>query len=101
VPTYEELARFRRQFERLARPAQQAFLTAMPLFVAWLAEHGFDPTQAPRAFRLHKLEGHEVWSISFGDGMRAAFTIGKPVKKGEVHIVWEFIGTHNEYDRVY
>jgi hypothetical protein len=101
VPTHEELAQFRRQFERLPRPAQQAFLTAMPLFIAWLAEHGFDPTQAPRSFRLHKLEGHDVWSISFGDGLRAAFTIGKAVKKGDVHIVWEFIGTHNEYERIY
>jgi hypothetical protein len=88
-------------YRRLTRQQQRAFLNARELFVAWLREHGFDPTQAPRTLRLHKLEGHDVWSISFGDGMRAAFTIGKPVKKGEVHIVWEFIGTHNEYDRIY
>ena len=101
MPTYVASAAFRRAVRRLPRPAQAAFVLAVESLVAWLDEHGFDPTQAPRALRLHKLEGHNVWSISFGDGMRAAFTIGKPVKKGEVHIVWEFIGTHNEYDRIY
>lgn len=90
-----------RQFSKLPKPASQAFLDAVRLFVAFLAESGFDPTQAPPSLRLHKLSGHDVWSISFGDGMRAVFTLGTPVNEGEVHIVWEFIGTHKEYERVY
>jgi hypothetical protein len=101
VPTYEELARFRRQFEKLPKPAQTAFLDVVRLFVAFLNEHAFDPTKAPPGLRLHKLSGHDAWSISFGDGMRAVFTVGSEVKPGETHVVWEFIGTHDEYERVY
>ncbi len=101
MPTHEELARFMRQFHKLPKPAKEAFLDAVDLLVAWLAEHGFDPTKAPPALRLHKLSGHNVWSISFGDGMRAVFRLGEPVKDGEVHVVWEFIGTHDEYERIY
>jgi phage-related protein len=33
--------------------------------------------------------------------MRAVFPVGKPVRKRQTHIVWEFIGTHDEYMRTY
>jgi hypothetical protein len=36
VPTFERLARFDREFRRLPRELQRAFLDALPLFVAAL-----------------------------------------------------------------
>jgi len=101
MPTHEELARFVRQFDKLPKAVREAFFAAVELFVALLDEHGFDPTKAPPGLRLHKLSGHDAWSISFGDGLRAVFKLGEPVKDGETHIVWEFIGTHDEYERIY
>ena len=100
MPTYGSTAAFIRMLRRLTKRQQQQFYKARDLFVAELKAQGFTPPLHP-SLRLHKLQGHDVWSISFGDGLRAAFTVGNEVKKGEVHIVWEFIGTHNEYERIY
>jgi len=101
MPTYVVSAAVRRALRKLTKDASKQFLEAVQLVVAWLREYGFDPTKAPPSLRLHKLSGHDAWSISFGDGMRAVFKLGAPVKDGEVHIVWEFIGTHDEYERIY
>jgi hypothetical protein len=101
VPTHEELTRFMRQFSKLPGPAREAFLVAVRRLVASLADGGFDPTRVPPELRLHKLSGHDVWAIGFGDGMRAVLRIGSPVREGHTHIVWEFIGTHDEYTRAY
>jgi hypothetical protein len=79
---------------------RRQFYRARDLFVAELTAHGFTPPLHP-SLRLHKLSGHDVWSVSFGDGLRAAFTVPSPVKDNEVHIVWEFVGTHDEYERIY
>ncbi len=85
---------------RLTSQQQRQFYAARDLFVAELTAHGFAPPLDP-SLRLHKLSGHDAWSIGFGDGMRAVFKLGQPVKDGETHVVWEFIGTHDEYERVY
>jgi hypothetical protein len=47
------------------------------------------------------MHGTDAWSLSFADGYRAVFRVGVEVVPGHVHIVWEFIGTHAEYDREY
>jgi hypothetical protein len=38
-------------------------------------------------------------SISFADQYRAVFHLGQQQRPGHAHIVWEFIGTHAEYER--
>ncbi len=100
MPTYESTAAFDRMVVRLTPQQRRQFFRARDLFVAELRAHGFTPPLHP-SLRLHKLSGHDAWSISFGDGLRAVFRVGESVKDGEVHIVWEFIGTHDEYDRLY
>ena len=100
MPTYAATEAFRRAFQRLPHNKRQAFNEMRRLFLAELKAHGFTPPLHP-SLRVHKLSGHDVWLISFGDGMRAVFRLGSPVKEGEVHIVWEFIGTHDEYTRTY
>jgi hypothetical protein len=100
VPTYGSTAAFIRMLRRLTERRQERFYAARDLFVAELKAQGFTPPLHP-SLRLHKLSGHDAWSISFGDGMRAVFRLGEPVKDNEVHVVWEFIGTHDEYERIY
>jgi hypothetical protein len=33
--------------------------------------------------------------------MRAVFRVAAEVRPGETHIVWEFVGDHDTYDRMY
>jgi hypothetical protein len=98
VPTYDATQAFRRAFAKLDARTAAAFMAAVAMFVAELAARGFAPPFHPR-LRVHKLAGLDLWAISFADGMRAVFRIAPPVVEGQVHIVWEFIGDHDAYDR--
>jgi hypothetical protein len=64
-------------------------------------DRGFDPRAVRPSLRLHKLSGEDVWSISFAGQHRAVFHLGERQRPGRAHIVWEFIGTHDEYERGY
>ena len=101
MPTHEELPRFLRQFKKLPPAVREAFKAVVLALVADLGEDGFDPTRARPSLRLHKLTDREVWSVSFADQYRAGFRLGTQQRPGHAHIVWEFIGTHTEYDREY
>jgi hypothetical protein len=57
VPTYDSTAAFDRMLRRLTPQQRRQYYKALDQFVTWPREHGFDPTQAPRTLRLHKLEG--------------------------------------------
>jgi hypothetical protein len=101
VPTHEELARFLRQFDRLPLAVRAAFIDAVLALAGDLGDRGFDPTVVRPGLRLHKLRGENVWSISFAGQYRAVFRLGERKRPGHAHIVWEFIGTHDEYIREY
>jgi hypothetical protein len=92
MPTYETLAAFRRQWEKLDAQQRAAFRRAMAVFIASLrAGEGFSPE-----LRVHKLANTELWSLTWAKDGRAVFRFGKEVVSGETHIVWEAIGTHAE-----
>jgi hypothetical protein len=104
VPTYDGTPQFRRLLASLRRRSPQvyqAFFVAVGALVADLAGHGFDPTTVNPALRLHKLSGENVWSVSFAGQYRAVFHLGEQQRPGHAHIVWEFIGTHADYEREY
>jgi hypothetical protein len=98
VPTYDATKAFRRAFAKLDARTAAAFKAAVALFVSELAARGFAPP-LHQSLRLHKLTDLDLWSISFADGMRAVFRIAPPVVEGELHVVWEFIGDHDAYER--
>jgi hypothetical protein len=75
--------------------------TLCSLSLAISATAGSTPTVVRPALRLHKLRGENVWSISFAGQYRAVFRLGQRKRLGNAHIVWEFIGTHDEYIREY
>jgi hypothetical protein len=92
VPTFERLARFDREFRRLPRELQRAFLAMLPVFVAALKE---DPPVFPPALRVHRVqETAGVWEITFAPDGRATFEYGAEVMAGEPHVVWRRVGTH-------
>jgi hypothetical protein len=93
VPTFERLARFDREFRRLPRELQRAFLEMLPAFIAALR---LDPPKFPPALRVHRVRGTVgVWEITFAPDGRATFEYGNKVIAGEPHVVWRRVGTHD------
>jgi len=101
LPTHEELARFLRQFNKLSLALRSSFITAAVALAEDLGDRGFDPTAVRPSLRLHKVSGENVWSVSFAGQHRAVFHLGEQQRPGHAHIVWEFIGTHADYEREY
>jgi hypothetical protein len=96
VPTFERLARFDREFRRLPRELQQAFLAMLPLFVASLKEK---PPAFPPALRVHRVQGATgIWEVTFASDGRATFQYGEQVLAGEPHVIWRRIGHHGVLD---
>ena len=92
MPTFESLAAFQRQFAKLEAEQRAAFRRAVAEFVANLkAGEGFSPE-----LRVHKLVNTEIWSLTWAKDGRALFRYGSQVVRGETHIIWEAIGTHDE-----
>lgn len=97
MPTFESLSAFQRQWAKLDPEQRAAFRRAVAVFIANLkAGEGFSPE-----LRVHKLVNTEIWSLTWAKDGRALFRFGTQVTAGQVHIVWEAIGTHAEtYDRM-
>lgn len=92
MPTYEALAAFQRQWGKLDAQQREAFKKALAVFIANLKAGG---TFSPE-LRVHKLVNTEIWSLTWAKDGRALFRYGPEVAEGEIHIVWEAIGTHAE-----
>jgi hypothetical protein len=93
VPTFERLPRFDREFRRMSRELQRAFLNMLPLFIAALRE---SPPSFPPALRVKRVQGRDaVWEITFAPDGRATFAYGEEVRPGEAHVIWRRVGTHD------
>jgi hypothetical protein len=100
MPTRAFTVRFYEQWTSLSGAQRRAYRRARTQFFNHLVEVGFHPP-FPAGLRIHRLHGTDAWSLSFADGYRAVFRVGVEQRPGEIHIVWEFIGTHADYDREY
>jgi hypothetical protein len=93
MPTFERLARFDREFRRMPRELQRAFLAMLPIFIAGLRA---DPPVFPPTLRLKRVQGmSSVWEITFAPDGRATFTYGDEVIPGQTHVVWRRVGAHD------
>lgn len=93
MPTFERLPRFDREFRRIPRELQRAFLAALPLFIAALRDR--PPSFSP-ALRVKRVQGTEgVWEVTFAPDGRATFAYGDQVRSGEPHVIWRRIGHHD------
>jgi hypothetical protein len=86
LPTHEELARFLRRFNRLPPTIRLAFIAAALQLAEDLGDRGSTRRSSGR---------------SFAGQYRAVFHLGEQRRPGHAHIVWEFIGSHDEYKREY
>lgn len=93
MPTFARLARFDREFRRLSRELQRAFLKMLPTFIDALR---VSPPAFPPSLRIKRVQGTEgVWEISFAPDGRATFEYGPEVTPGEPHVIWRRIGDHS------
>jgi len=93
VPTFARLARFDREFRRLPRELQRAFLAMLPVFIAALKK---SPPSFPAALRIHRVQGSAgIWEITFAADGRATFEYGEEIVPGEPHIIWRRVGSHD------
>lgn len=93
MPTFERLARFDREFRRLPRELQDAFLLVLPTFIAALRDV---PLAFSPALRVKRVQGKSgVWEITFAPDGRATFAYGDEVIPGQPHVIWRRIGTHD------
>lgn len=96
MPTFEREPRFDREFRRLSRELQRAFLKALPSFIEALRAK---PLAFPPRLRVKRVEGTpRVWEMSFAGDGRATFTYGREVVPEEPHVVWRRIGDHSIFD---
>ena len=102
MPTHDELARFLRRFNRLPRTIRLAFIAVALRLAEDLGDRGFDPTIVRPQLRLHRVSAARTSGRSAAPGNAGAvFHLGEQRRPGHAHIVWELIGTHDEYEREY
>jgi hypothetical protein len=93
VPTFERSPRFDREFRRLPRELQRAFLEMLPAFIAALR---VTPPSFSPALRVKRVQGTSgVWEVTFASDGRATFAYGDEVLSDEPHVIWRRIGTHD------
>jgi hypothetical protein len=96
LPTFAWDARFRADFRRLSAEQQRAFLAAVAQFVEDFAASG----QFRKGLRVKGVKGAAgVFEMTWADDGRATFEYGQSVVKGQAHVVWRRIGTHDIFAR--
>lgn len=93
MPTFERRARFLREFRRLPRELQKAFIGVVPQFVDGLTNK---PPEFPNPLRVKRVQGTEgIWELTFAPDGRATFEYGDEVRSGQAHVIWRRIGDHS------
>lgn len=95
MPTYERLPRFDRDYAALSADEKAAFRRAVEKFVEDLERDG----RFRKGLRVKAVKSAPgVYELTWAGDGRATFEFGKPVRAGEVHVVWRRVGTHRVLD---
>ncbi len=92
MPTYERLLRFNRDYEALSAEEKSAFKDAVRKFVEDLERgEGFR-----KGLRVKGVRGSPgVYEMTWAGDGRATFSYGNSVRKGEPHVIWRRVGSHD------
>ena len=94
MPTYDVFASFWRDWRSLTPQQQLAFKRALGQFIADLRSGTFRPS-----LRVKRVQTHAgVWEMSWAADGRATFEYDEEIR-GEPHISWRRIGTHDIFLR--
>ncbi len=90
MPTFELLASFFRDLERLSEEERAQFQLAVEKLVADLVSGRFR-----KGLRVKGVKGTDgIFELTWADDGRATFQFGKSRRDGKAHIVWRRIGGH-------
>jgi hypothetical protein len=96
MPTWEAVASFRQDWDRLSRADKQRFVTAVARLVEDLRRgEGFRPGLRVKGVKAHS----GVYEMTWAPDGRATFNYGEPRHPGDTHIVWRRIGRHDIFER--
>ncbi|MDX2915996.1 hypothetical protein [Streptomyces griseiscabiei] len=92
MPTYEALPRFAADHHRLTSEQRRAFRHAVTAFVDDLRTGG--PFRAGLRIKgVRRAPG--VFELTWDGNGRATWQYGPEIVRGEQHIVWRRVGTHD------
>lgn len=92
MPTFEWLARFGADFDRLSPAEQAAFLAAIAQFVEDLGAGG----RFRKGLRAKGVQGTSgVFQMTWAGDGRATFQYGEAVQGDDPHVIWRRVGTHD------
>jgi hypothetical protein len=66
-----------------------------------IAPGGGDPSRSALRQSREVYHGHAMKQVLTTDEYRAVFHLGEQQRGGHAHVVREFVGTHDEYERGY
>jgi hypothetical protein len=93
APTFDRLAQFKREYAKLTAAQRQLFRAAAKKFVAPLSTT--PPEEIDQAV-VRELDGHPgYWELWFTRHLRAIYTFGQPVRRGQPHVIWCRIGSED------
>jgi hypothetical protein len=95
MPTYDVLSSFWRDWDDLSPQRQRVCRAAVDKFVADLAGGG----QFRKGLRVKGVQGARgIFEMTWADDGRLTFQFGDEVIKGEPHVIWRRVGTHDIFD---
>ena len=96
MPTFETINRFRKDFARLPVADRVRFERVVKeRFVADLAKDTFRA-----GLRVQAIQGADrIFEMTWAPNGRATFQYGDEQVRGEPHIIWRRVGTHDVFDR--
>jgi hypothetical protein len=93
APTFDRLAQFKREYAKLTPAQRGLFRAAAKKFVAPLST---TPPEDIEQAAVRELDGHPgYWELWFTRHLRAIYTFGQPVRRGQPHVIWCRIGTED------
>jgi hypothetical protein len=94
MPTYEALDRFWSDFTALSADQQRAFMSAVQQVIEDLRRgEGFR-----KGLRVKGIRGSPgIFEMTWADDGRATFQFGTSPHKGEAHIIWRRVGSHDVF----
>jgi hypothetical protein len=94
MPTRDILASFWRDWGELTPEQQREFRKALQKFIADLRSGRFRA-----GLRVQHVQGTEgIFEMTWASDGRATFQYGDELKRGEAHIIWRRVGTHDIFN---
>ena len=97
APTFDRLAQFRRDYQKLTGPQRDAFRAAVKKFVAPFSTMPSGDFGEPFVRELKEHPGY--FELRFAADARAIYTFGQAIRRGQPHVVWCRIGGNDALDQ--